>query len=86
MSKLIVEWLIMNAYSSSGDQFSRRLEQWIEEWTENAETEIRHAAAYVDAVVIPEVRRESSGALRTIAGHLERLAAKLHPDDGKRKQ
>jgi hypothetical protein len=84
MSKLKVGCLIMNAYSSSGDEFRSRLEQWME----SVETEIGHAVAYVDAVVVPEVRRESSGALRLIAGHLERLANKLHPseNDGKRKQ
>ena len=67
----------MNAYASSGDVFSRR----VEEWMENAQVEIRHAVAYVDRVIVPEVRREGAGAARVLARHLERLADKLHPVD-----
>jgi hypothetical protein len=77
----------MNVYASPNDGFSRR----VEELMENIETEIRHAATYVDRVVVPEVRREAGGAARILAGHLERLADRLHPlqdrngeQDGKR--
>jgi hypothetical protein len=49
------------------------------------EAELRHAVAYIDAEVVPKVRRESAGALRLLAGHLERLADKLDPE-GKRNQ
>jgi hypothetical protein len=43
-----------------------------------AEAEIRHAVAYVDAVVVPEVRRESGAALTKLATHIERLGAALN--------
>jgi hypothetical protein len=67
----------MNAYASSNDGFGRRFEDLIE----SAETEIRHAVAYVDQVIVPEARREAGGAARLLARHLERLADKLHPLD-----
>jgi hypothetical protein len=65
----------MNAYAHSTDDFSRRMEEVMD----TVSAEMRHAAAYVETVVIPEVRRESSGALRLLAGHMERLAERLHP-------
>jgi hypothetical protein len=71
----------MNAYASSPDDFSRR----VEEFMDTVSTEVRHAAAYVDAVVIPEVRRESGSALRLLAGQLERLADKLHPQEARQR-
>ncbi len=46
---------------------------------DSATDEARHAAAYVDTVIVPEVRREVAGAARTVAYHLERLAEKLDP-------
>ena len=73
----------MNTYASSNDMFSRRVEELIE----TVGAEIRHAAAYIDHVVVPEVRREAGGAARTLAGHLERLADRLDPQqepNGKR--
>jgi len=39
----------------------------------------RRAVAYVDRVMVPEVRREAGGAARLLAVHLERLADRLHP-------
>ena len=65
----------MNAYASPNDNFSRR----VEEWMESAQAEIRHAVAYVDHVIVPEARREAGSAARILAGHLERLADRLHP-------
>ncbi len=41
--------------------------------------ELRHAARYVDTLVVPEVRREAGGALRLLAGHMESWADKLDP-------
>lgn len=67
----------MNAYATSNDRFSR----CVEEFMENAGAEIRQAAAYVDRVIVPEVRRETGSAARILAGHLERLADRLHPID-----
>ena len=41
------------------------------------EMEIRHAAAYVNDAVIPQVRRESITAMRTVADTLRNFADKL---------
>ena len=65
----------MNTYAWSNDGFGRRVEYLME----SVEAEIRQAAAYVDRVVVPEVRREAGGAARILAGHLERLADRLDP-------
>jgi hypothetical protein len=69
----------MNTYASSADDFNRRMEDIFS----NFRAEFRHAVDYVDRVVVPEVRRESGSAMRTVAVHLERWADKLDPD-GKR--
>jgi hypothetical protein len=70
----------MNAYaSSSADGFSRRVEELID----TVDYELRGTVAYIDRVIVPEVRREAGGAARVLAGHLDRLAEKLHPQ-GKR--
>jgi hypothetical protein len=69
----------MNAYASSADNFSRQFEEFMTGVTD----EMRHAVAYVDAVIVPEIRRESGSAMRTMAIHLERWADKLDPN-GKR--
>lgn len=55
--------------------------QRIEEAIELIEMEIRHAAAYINAAVIPEVRRESISALRNISSTLRNFADRLdqHP-------
>jgi hypothetical protein len=53
--------------------------QRIEEAIELFEMEIRHAAAYINAAVIPEVRRESISALRNISNTLQSFADKLEP-------
>jgi hypothetical protein len=53
--------------------------QRIDEAIELIEMEIRHAAAYINAAVIPEVRRESISALRTISNTLQSFADKLEP-------
>jgi hypothetical protein len=64
----------MNAYASPGEGFAR----CIEDVVERVEGEVRHAVAYVDAVIVPEFRKESSAAMRLLAGHLERWADSLH--------
>ncbi len=75
----------MNAYASphnrshyQEDNFGRRLEEIMSCF----EFEIRHAVAYVDAEIIPQVRREASVLARVLSGHLDRLAEKLHPPTG----
>jgi len=46
----------------------------IEEAMELIEMELRHAIAYVNDAVIPQVRRESISAMRTAADTLHNLA------------
>jgi hypothetical protein len=65
----------MNAYATSDSQFGRHLEDLID----SVHAEIRHAVTYTDRVIVPEVRREAGTAARLLAGHLERLADRLHP-------
>ncbi len=51
----------------------RRLEEAIE----LIEMELRHAVAYVNDAVIPQVRRESISAMRTLADTLRNLADRM---------
>ena len=64
----------MNVYRSSGPNFARCLEDLVE----NIHDEVRSAVDYVDSTVVPEVRKETSAALRLLASHLERWAESLH--------
>ena len=49
----------------------------IEEAIEVIELELRHAAAYVNDAVIPQVRSESISALRNVANALRNFADRL---------
>ncbi len=49
----------------------------IEEAIELIEMELRHAAAYVNDAVIPQVRSESISALRNVANALRNFADRL---------
>jgi hypothetical protein len=49
----------------------------IEEAIELIEMELRHAVAYVNDAVIPQVRRESVSAMRTVSETLRNLADRL---------
>lgn len=51
--------------------------QRIEEAIELIEMELRHAAAYVNDAVIPQVRSESICALRNVANSLRNFADRL---------
>jgi hypothetical protein len=51
--------------------------QRIEEAIELIEMELRHAAVYVNAEVIPQVRAESISALRNVANSLRNFADRL---------
>lgn len=50
------------------------LEQRLEEAARRAEEDLRRFVRYLDAEVVPEVRRHSSTALRSAAQHLQNLA------------
>ena len=60
--------------------------QRIEEAIELIEMELRHAIAYVNDAVIPEVRRESISAMRTAADTLRSLADRFERQSGAAKQ
>jgi hypothetical protein len=51
--------------------------QRIEEAIELIEMELRHAAAYVNDAVLPQVRSESITALRNVANSLRNFADRL---------
>lgn len=63
----------MNSYPPPG-QGAGGVGRRIEEAIELIEMELRHAVAYVNDAVIPEVRKESISAMRTLADTLQRLA------------
>jgi hypothetical protein len=68
-----------NAYARPGTGFGD-FGRSVDEWLDRAAAEVRHAVAYVDQVIVPEVRHETGGAMRTLAVHLERWADKLDPE------
>jgi hypothetical protein len=70
----------MTTYSYSEGSFGSRFAESVEAVVDVVEAEVRHAVAYLDAEVVPQVRRESAGAMRHLAGHLERLAKVLDPE------
>jgi hypothetical protein len=49
----------------------------IEEAMELIEMELRHAVAYVNDAIVPQVRTESISAMRTVADKLRNLADRL---------
>jgi hypothetical protein len=56
----------------------------IDEAIELIEMELRHAVAYVNDAVIPQVRSESVSAMRTIADKLRELADRIDQPKGPR--
>ena len=56
----------------------------IEEAVELIEMELRHAVAYVNDAVVPQVRKESITALRIVAGKLRDLADRFEQNTGPR--
>ena len=56
----------------------------IEEAVELIEMELRHAIAYVNDAVVPQVRKESITALRTVSDKLRELADRFDQDRGSR--
>jgi hypothetical protein len=49
----------------------------IEEAVELIEMELRHAVAYVNDAVVPQVRKESISAMRALAETLQKLADRV---------
>jgi hypothetical protein len=56
----------------------------IEEAVELIEMELRHAIAYVNDAVVPQVRSESISAMRTMSDKLRALAYRLDQNQGPR--
>lgn len=54
----------------------------LEEAVELIEMELRHAVAYVNDAVIPQVRRESITAMRTLSDTLRNLADRMERSSG----
>ncbi len=67
-----------NTPNSGGPGIGHR----IEEAVELIEMELRHAIAYVNDAVIPQVRRESISAMRTAADTLRTLADRFEQRSG----
>jgi hypothetical protein len=49
----------------------------IEEAIELIEMELRHTVAYINDAVVPQIRRESISAMRTVADTLRNLADRM---------
>jgi hypothetical protein len=56
---------------------SKPFEARLREAAAHVEEDLRRVAAYINDEVVPEVRRNSSDALRTAAGELRKLAEQL---------
>jgi hypothetical protein len=65
---------IMNTYPPPGPGGVGRR---IEEAVELIEMELRHAVAYVNDAVVPQVRKESISAMRALADTLQKLADRV---------
>lgn len=60
---------------------NKPLEARLRDAAAHAQEELRRVAAYLNDEVVPEVRRNSSGALRTAADELRKLAEQLDAPD-----
>jgi hypothetical protein len=68
----------LNSYPPPGPgPYPGGVSRRIEEAIELIEMEVRHAAAYVNAAIVPQVRAESISALRNVANSLRSFADKL---------
>ena len=63
----------MSSYPPPGPGVGQRIEEAIE----LIEMELRHAIAYVNSAIVPQVRVESISALRNISDTLRGLADRL---------
>jgi hypothetical protein len=67
---------VMSSYPPPGPG-AGSVGQRIEEAIELIEMEVRHAAAYINAAIVPQVRAESISALRNVANSLRNFADRL---------
>ena len=75
----------MSSYPPPGPGFGG-VGQRIEEAIELIEMELRHAAAYVNQAVIPQVRKETIFALRNVAKSLHSFADRLDQQQTQQQQ
>ncbi len=68
----------MGSYPPPGPSVGRRIEEAIE----LMEMELRHAIAYVNDAVVPQVRSESITAMRKVAESLQKLADRMDQSKG----
>ncbi len=68
----------MSSYPPPGPGVDRRIEEAIE----LIEMELRHAIAYVNDAVVPQVRSESITAMRRLAESLQKLADRMDQTKG----
>ena len=62
---------------STFEQFGRKVDARVGSFAPKMEDEVRRVIAYLNDQVVPQVRRESSTALRAAAEQLSRLAERL---------
>ncbi|MGD0548118.1 MAG: hypothetical protein ABR991_09890 [Terracidiphilus sp.] len=77
----------MSSYPPPGPPpgpFPSGLGSRIEEAIELIEMELRHAVTYVNDAVVPQVRKESITALRTVSDKLRALADRFDQNPGPR--
>ena len=73
----------MNSYPPPGPG-GPTVGQRLDEAVELIEMELRHAIAYVNAAVIPQVRSESISALRKVSDKMRELADRFEQGGGPR--
>jgi hypothetical protein len=73
----------MSSYPPTGPPFGG-VGARIEEAVELIEMELRHTIAYVNDAVVPQVRKESITALRTVSDKLRDLADRFEKSRGPR--
>ncbi len=71
----------MSSYPPPGPG-AGRVSQRIEEAIELIEMELRHAIAYVNDAVVPQVRSESIAAMRKLSDTLRNLADRIDQPKG----
>jgi hypothetical protein len=62
---------------STFEEFGRKVDAHMGSFAPKMEDEVRRVIAYLNDQVVPQVRRESSTALRAAAEQLSRLAERL---------
>lgn len=59
------------------EEFGRKIDERVSDALPRVEEEVKKVIAYLNDEVVPQVRQNSSQALRTAAEHLARLAEHL---------